>query len=207
MRKNITYNPDIRKVKDLVLEAIEETLIELDVEMVSLKAESILNKLSHKKDFGPYLNRDVVKPETFDAIAKRKIYVERINRLKSEAFTIIDTDDFRVFKTVCKTLNLDIALIRTPFKQHDYADARKMIAYIFHRYFKYGVLKTGIIMNKDHSTITHAVKKHRDFMETDPQYARKFYAIIGKIREDLSDILGTATSEEEAYLKTLMGKR
>jgi hypothetical protein len=207
MRKNLNYNPETRKVKSLVLEAIEETLIQLDYEAVALKAEAILNKLSHKKDFGPYLNRDVVKPEQVDAITKRKKYTERVNRLKSEILGQIDVNDFRVFKVVCDSLGLDIKLIRTSFKQGDYADGRKMIAYIFNRYFKYGVSKTGIIMNKDHSTIIHAVRKHKDYMDTDKQYSRKFYGIMSKIREQLSDILETSNSEEEAYLKTLMNKK
>jgi hypothetical protein len=78
-----------------------------------------------------------------------------------------------------------------------------MIAYIFNRYFRYGVTKTGVLMNKDHSTVIHAVRKHEQFMQIDKQYARRFYNVMTTIKENLSDILELTPSQEKEYLKVL----
>lgn len=201
------HKPESRKVRELVMEAIQETLEELQVEMSSLKLESIMTRLSRRSSFGPYLNKEVIKPEKLTAIIKREKHIERLNRLKSESIAFIqtneETNEFRVFKEVCVSLKLDLLLIRTGFREIEYADARKMIAYIFNRYFKYGVSKTGTIMNKDHSTIIHAVKKHEHFMQTDKQYARKFYKVMTRVKENLSDIVDITPSQEREYLNAL----
>jgi chromosomal replication initiation ATPase DnaA len=197
------YKPESRKVKSLVEEAIQETLNELDIEMSGLKLEFIMSRLSQRSSFGPYLNREVVKPEKPDAVIKRQKYTERLNRLKSENIDLIQTDDFRVFREVCTSLQLDVRLIRTGYRETAYADARKMIAYIFNRYFRYGVTKTGVLMNKDHSTVIHAVRKHEQFMQIDKQYARRFYNVMTTIKENLSDILELTPSQEKEYLKVL----
>jgi chromosomal replication initiation ATPase DnaA len=162
-----------------------------------------MSRLSQRSSFGPYLNREVIKPEKPNAIIKRQNYNERLNRLKSENIDLIQTDDFRVFREVCTSLQLDVRLIRTGYRETAYADARKMIAYIFNRYFRYGVTKTGVLMNKDHSTVIHAVRKHEQFMQIDKQYARRFYNVMTTIKENLSDILELTPSQEKEYLKVL----
>lgn len=201
--KDGKYKPESKKVRELVIEAVQETLNELQVEMSSLKLESIMSRLSQRSSFGPYLNRDVIKPEKLDAVIKRQKYTERLNRLKSENIGSIKANDFRLFREVCTSLDLDVSLIRTSFRETQYADARKMIAYIFNRYFRYGVTKTGTLMNKDHSTIIHAVRKHEHFMQIDRQYARKFYNVMSRVKENLSDILELTPSQEKEYLDAL----
>lgn len=197
------YKPESKKVRELVIETVQETLNELQVEMSSLKVESIMSRLSKKSSIGPYLNRNVIKPEKLNAVIKREKYTERLSRLKSENIGSIKANDFRVFREVCASLDLDVSLIRTSFREIQYADARKMIAYIFNRYFRYGVSKTGTLMNRDHSTVIHAVRKHENFMRIDKEYACKFYNVMSRVKENLSDILELTPSQEKEYLNAL----
>jgi chromosomal replication initiation ATPase DnaA len=201
--KDENYKPESKKVKSLVEEAIQETLNELNVEMSSLKVESIMNRLSQRSSFKPYLNTELIKPEKPEAVIKRKKYTDRLNRLKKQSANVIYTTDFRVFEEVCTSLKLEVRLIRTGYRKTEYADARKMIAYIFNRYFRYGVSKIGILMNKDHTTIIHAIRKHEQFMKIDKQYARNFCEIMCTIKVNLSDILELTPSQEKEYLKIL----
>ena len=133
MIKRNKEQPKSRKVKYIIEEVIMDTLLTLDQddEMIALRAESIFNEISNKKSIKPYLSRDVVRLEEFTSLEKKQYYAERLERLRRQPVARIDEQDDKIFDIVCNHFKLDNHLIRTSFKQTDYADARKMVSYIF----------------------------------------------------------------------------
>lgn len=209
MIKRNKEQPKSRKVKYIIEEVIMDTLLELvkEEEMLSLKAEAIFEKISKKKSIKPYLTRDVVRLEEFTSLEKKQYYADRLVRLKNQVLSKLSDNEHKVFYLTCKHLELDEDLIRTGFRETEYTDARKMISYIFYNYFKYSLTKIAKIMNKDHSTIVHANRKHRELMSTDKIYARKFYDLTATLREAFPEELGECKNEEDAYIKSLSYKR
>lgn len=209
MIKRNKEQPKSRKVKYIIEEVIMDTLLTLDQDdkMIALRAESIFNEISNKKSIKPYLSRDVVRLEEFTSLEKKQYYAERLERLRRQPVARIDEQDDKIFDIVCNHFKLDSHLIRTSFKQTDYADARKMVSYIFYTYFNYTLTKIARIMNKDHSTIIHSNKKHRELMSIDKPYATKFYDLVSALREEFAEELGSCVNEEDAYSKSLMYKK
>jgi chromosomal replication initiator protein len=201
--------PKSRKVKYIIEEVIMDTLLKLDQddEMLALRAESIFNEISNKKSIKPYLTKDVVRLEEFTSLEKKEYYAKRLERLRTQPLARIEKQDCKIFDIVCDHFKLDNHLIRTSFKQTDYADARKMVSYLFYTYFKYTLTKIAKIMNKDHSTIIHSNRKHRELMSIDKSYANKFYDLVSALREEFPEELGSCANEEEAYLKSLKYKK
>jgi chromosomal replication initiation ATPase DnaA len=201
--------PKSRKVKYIIEEVIMDTLLKLDQddEMLALRAESIFNEISNKKSIKPYLTKDVVRLEEFTSLEKKEYYAKRLERLRTQPLARIEKQDCKIFDIVCDHFKLDNHLIRTSFKQTDYADARKMVSYLFYTYFKYTLTKIARIMNKDHSTIIHSNRKHRELMSIDKSYANKFYDLVSALREEFPEELGFCANEEEAYLKSLKYKK
>jgi chromosomal replication initiation ATPase DnaA len=201
--------PKSRKVKYIIEEVIMDTLLKLDQddEMLALRAESIFNEISNKKSIKPYLTKDVVRLEEFTSLEKKEYYAKRLERLRTQPLARIEEQDCKIFDIVCDHFKLDNHLIRTSFKQTDYADARKMVSYLFYTYFKYTLTKIARIMNKDHSTIIHSNRKHRELMSIDKSYANKFYDLVSALREEFPEELGSCANEEEAYLKSLKYKK
>lgn len=201
--------PKSRKVKYIIEEVIMDTLLKLDQddEMLALRAESIFNEISNKKSIKPYLTKDVVRLEEFTSLEKKEYYAKRLERLRTQPLARIEEQDCKIFDIVCDHFKLDNHLIRTSFKQTDYADARKMVSYLFYTYFKYTLTKIAKIMNKDHSTIIHSNRKHRELMSIDKSYANKFYDLVSALREEFPEELGSCANEEEAYLKSLKYKK
>jgi chromosomal replication initiation ATPase DnaA len=201
--------PKSRKVKYIIEEVIMDTLLKLDQddEMLALRAESIFNEISNKKSIKPYLTKDVVRLEEFTSLEKKEYYAKRLERLRTQPLARIEKQDCKIFDIVCDHFKLDNHLIRTSFKQTDYADARKMVSYLFYTYFKYTLTKIARIMNKDHSTIIHSNRKHRELMSIDKSYANKFYDLVSALREEFPEELGSCANEEEAYLKSLKYKK
>ena len=205
MKDRIKEQPKSRKVKFIIEEVIMDTLLELvkEDEMLSLKAESIFNKISNKKSIKPYISRDVVRLEEFTSLEKKQYRADRILRIKRQPVSKISDDEFKLFHLACKHLKLDESLIRTTFKETEYTDARKMIGYIFHTYFKYSLTKIAKMMNRDHSTIVHSNRKHKELMSADRLYARKFYELTSFLREAFPEELGNCKNEEDSYIKSL----
>jgi hypothetical protein len=195
---------ELRSVKSILEEVIVETLLYLDpeTEMASLKADPILNKIIKKPSIEPYVEKSVAKKQNVEFSQKEK-HLKRIDVLLNETLPKIEKEEYRVFHIVAETLNLNVHLLRSSYKDREYVDARKMVAYILTRYFNYSSKRAGKTLNRDHSTVLYAVWSHRDYMETDAIYARKFFEVITNVRKELGEVIDFDTDERAAYVETL----
>jgi hypothetical protein len=196
---------ETRRLRSIVEDVIKITISEIDpnYEMASLKAEAIMGKLVNISNISPYLNKEMINPLRTGKVKTKETRRIRIEEIIHNDFTKLTSDEYKVFTSACTILNLRLDLIRTPFKQTDYSDARKMIAYIFTRYFNYNTIRTGTVMRKDRTTILHCVDKHKDMMETDKTYLKSFFAIINDLRETTPNIFKSEVTEYDEYMKSL----
>jgi len=189
--KNLMKPIDFKYVNDLVKSIIQETILKLDPEeeMASLKAEKIYAELVRKAAFGPYIYGKIYKKQKLTMWNRRKEYFDRLERLNSITLGKLSNNDEKILNNVTKELQVDKDLLRRGFRQVDYTDARKMLCFIYYKFMGYTLTRVGSILNRDHSTVIHAITSHEDLVETDKRYRTKFYNVLQIIKSKASDLI------------------
>lgn len=189
--KNLMKPIDFKYVNDLVKSIIQETILKLnpEEEMASLKAEKIYAELVRKAAFGPYIYGKIYKKQKLTMWNRRKEYFDRLERLNSITLGKLSNNDEKILNSVTKELQVDKDLLRRGFRQVDYTDARKMLCFIYYKFMGYTLTRVGSILNRDHSTVIHAITSHEDLVETDKRYRTKFYNVLQIIKSKLPDLI------------------
>lgn len=63
--------------------------------------------------------------------------------------------------------------------------ARRVYMVILHIYFDYKLVKTGLKLARDHSTVIHAIQVHDNLLQSDPKYRMQFKKILEELREQI----------------------
>lgn len=189
--KNLMKPIEFKYVNDLVKSIIQETIVKLnpEEEMASLKAEKIYAELVRKAAFGPYIYGKIYKKQKLTIWNRRKEYFDRLERLNSITLGKLSNNDEKILNNVSKELQVDKDLLRRGFRQVDYTDARKMLCFIYYKFMGYTLTRVGSILNRDHSTVIHAITSHEDLVETDKRYRTKFYNVLQIIKSKASDLI------------------
>lgn len=189
--KNLMKPIDFKYVNDLVKSIIQETIVKLDLEeeTASLKAEKIYAELVRKAAFGPYIYGKIYKKQKLTIWNRRKEYFDRLERLNSIILGKLSNNDEKILNSVSKELQVDKDLLRRGFRQVDYTDARKMLCFIYYKFMGYTLTRVGSILNRDHSTVLHAITSHEDLVETDKRYRTKFYNVLQIIKSKLPELI------------------
>ena len=82
----------------------------------------------------------------------------------------------RIIATVSRLTDVPISKIRGATKTNEIVTARRVAMVLIHSLNDYTLTTIGSAFKKDHATVYHALKKHQDFMDTDPGY-KDFYNI------------------------------
>ena len=82
----------------------------------------------------------------------------------------------RIIATVFRLTDVPISKIRGKRKTNEIVTARRIAMVLIHSLNDYTLTTIGSAFKKDHATVHHALKKHQDFMDTDPGY-RDFFSI------------------------------
>lgn len=196
---------ETRNMDDLVKEVILETLKEVHVEEMSLAltTDGIYSKLSRRANIEPYLKNQLIKREKFTVWSRRKEYIERMERINNIPLGKIPPVDNRIITTIANELSVDYTLLRKDFRETDYVDTRKILAYIFRKYMGYNLTKIGCLLGKHHSTIVSALMKHNELVEYDKGYRSKFHKSVRVVQEKLNDIIDVTNIEEHLKLENL----
>jgi len=124
----------------------------------------------------------------------------------------------RIIATISRLTDVPISKIRGKLKTNEVVTARRVAMVLIHSLNDYTLTTIGSAFKKDHATVYHALKKHRDFIDTDPGY-RDFYNIcattvgVDKISDSKNkdDIIAKLAQrvdyleqENEEYKKTLI---
>jgi len=123
----------------------------------------------------------------------------------------------RIIATISRLTDVPISKIRGKLKTNEIVTARRVAMVLIHSLNDYTLTTIGSAFKKDHATVYHALKKHQDFIDTDPGY-RDFYNIcattvgVDKISDSKNkdDIIAKLAQrvdyleqENEEYKKTL----
>lgn len=80
----------------------------------------------------------------------------------------------RIIATVSRLTDVPISKIRGKLKTNEIVTARRIAMVLIHSLNDYTLTTIGSAFKKDHATVYHALKKHQDFMDTDPGYSDFF---------------------------------
>jgi len=86
----------------------------------------------------------------------------------------------RIIATVSRLTDVPISKIRGKRKTNEIVTARRIAMVLIHSLQDadgnndYTLTTIGSAFKKDHATVYHALKKHQDFMDTDPGYSDFF---------------------------------
>lgn len=102
---------------------------------------------------------------------------------------VIDTrptykGDFLIFadsiiNVLCRYFDLNVEKFKNKGRKRHYCDVRNMFtAYIKETYGNQITLTAiGQVVNRDHATVIHYLKKHKELMDCDPEYQSKYLAV------------------------------
>jgi len=137
------------EVFDFIIENVTDNVRDLEGVLVSLMANSLINKV----EIDMALARRVVKQVVGESIISRQLTIEMI------------------LDAVCKYFNLDKALIHTASRKQEIVQARQITMYLAKLHTAYSYAHIGkIVGGKDHATVVHACKTVKDQIEINKAY-------------------------------------
>ena len=78
-----------------------------------------------------------------------------------------------LIESVAKTFDVTAEQVKSPTRERDVVDARKICAYLLNQKRKFTTTKTGQLLNRDHSSIIYLVKQAEALMEVDKDFKEK----------------------------------
>lgn len=85
---------------------------------------------------------------------------------------------------ICDKLEIEEDMVRSRVRTSKLVHARFFYSFLCHNYYKMGVARIGKNLKLDHSTIIHAIKKHIDYCETEPEYLKQFISVCRSINHE-----------------------
>lgn len=102
-------------------------------------------------------------------------------------------DELTVLITIAAQCKVEIADILSRSRKDEVVDARRIYIVILYVYFNYKLVKTGLRVDRDHTTIIHSVAAHDDLVSTNNGYREKFRKVLQALYEVMPEILDQGT--------------
>ena len=175
-------------VHDIVKEALDLALKDLKVE--ALVQEGVWNRMKSKTKYSAYYQKRVAITTPEEAAAKRlatfyrsqetKINLKKYNELEQSILSI-----------VCRVHKVNIEDFVRLRRGRELVDARFQFSAILRLQFYYTYTKIAELLSKDHSSIIHAIGKHKDFFETIGSYKSQYVKVLNEIEKTYPGLLNT----------------
>lgn len=189
-------------VHDIVKEALALALKDLNVE--PLVQEGVWNRTRNASKYSKYYSRNVSIVTSEEAAAKRlatfqksqqtKVNVRKFNELEQSILSI-----------VCRVHKVDIEDFVRLRRGRELVDARFQFAAVFRLQFYYTLSKVAGLLSKDHSSIIHAIKKHKDFYDTISSYKSQYVKVLNEIEKEYPGILNTTLNPNIILVENRVG--
>jgi chromosomal replication initiation ATPase DnaA len=111
-------------------------------------------------------NRTFPKEKKKELKRKFEVEIEYLNSLKS------DPKEKLLFMFIERELGINKKKLLEANRKQDLCDIRRAVCVILHEDYSYP--KCGMILNRDHSTITHQCMKHKELYGRDKKYTDIF---------------------------------
>lgn len=92
--------------------------------------------------------------------------------------TVKSTDKASIVDFVANELNIDSMKLKKPDRNRIYVQARNMCYFILLHHLGMTCVSIGQYFNRDHTTVLHGLKMHKNDYETTPSYKEKYDEIV-----------------------------
>jgi chromosomal replication initiator protein len=151
-----------QEIKEYICSYIKNNIRELEGVVISLVAQSTLNK----KEIDMKLVKDVIRQ--FISPEDREISVENIKQL------------------VARHFNLPVEKLHSKTRMREVVMARQLSMYLAKNYTNSSLKAIGDSFGgRDHSTVIHSLKTVQDIMDTDILFKDKVNALVKKVQSTL----------------------
>jgi chromosomal replication initiation ATPase DnaA len=151
--------------------------------------EVILTELAKNKEIRS------IKSKTVAVIPKQKV-------IKPVIPTNITLLELKISQIFCEIHKVNIDNIYSHSRKRTHVDARMQLVSFLYFYREYTYSDVGRLMNKDHSTIIHNVKKHQDLIETNGIYTHSFYRALETLKEEMPELfVQDEEKKQEMYVE------
>jgi len=148
------------EVLEYIASHITNNVRELEGALVSLLAQSMLNKKEITLDLASKLVNKLVKN------SRRELSIEYIS------------------KVVCDYFNIPVDYLQAKTRKREIVQARQITMYFSKNMTKYSLASIGAqIGNKDHATVLHACKTVNNLLETDKKFRLQLQEIENKLKK------------------------
>jgi hypothetical protein len=92
---------------------------------------------------------------------------------------------------ICRVHKVNVEDFVRLRRGRELVDARFQFAAVFRLQFYYTLSKIGFLLSKDHSSIIHSIKKHKDFYDTVSSYKAQYVKVLNEIEKEYPGLLNT----------------
>jgi hypothetical protein len=172
----------MQTVRDCIKESIKHTLKSVG-ESVLLEERMYTDFVRENKLTKTHLDR-LLDPGLYKIKKDKKVFLNVPEP---------NEDELTVLITIASQCKVEIADILSRSRKDEVVDARKIYIVILYVYFNYKLVKTGLRVDRDHTTIIHSVASHDDLVSTNNGYREKFRKVLQALYEVMPEILDQGT--------------
>lgn len=189
-------------VHDIVKEALALALKDLNVE--PLVQEGVWNRTRNASKYSKYYSRRVSIVTSEEAAAKRLATFQKSQETKVNLRKFNELEQ-SILSIVCRVHKVDIEDFVRLRRGRELVDARFQFAAIFRLQFYYTLSKIAGLLSKDHSSIIHAIKKHKDFYDTISSYKSQYVKVLNEIEKEYPGALNTTLNPNIILVENRVG--
>jgi hypothetical protein len=189
-------------VHDIVKEALALALKDLNVE--PLVQEGVWNRTRNASRYSKYYSKRVSIVTSEEAAAKRLATFQKSQETKVNLRKFNELEQ-SILSIVCRVHKVDIEDFVRLRRGRELVDARFQFAAIFRLQFYYTLSKIAGLLSKDHSSIIHAIKKHKDFYDTISSYKSQYVKVLNEIEKEYPGALNTTLNPNIILVENRVG--
>ena len=189
-------------VHDIVKEALDLALKDLKIE--ALVQESVWIKMKSKTKYSNYYQRRVTITSPEEAAAKRLARFNASQKTKTNLRKFTELEQ-SVLSIVCRVHKIKIEDFLKVRRGRELVDARFQFAAVLRLQFYYTFTKIAFLLGKDHSSIIHSIKQHKDFYDTISSYKALYIRVLNEIEKDYPGLLNTTLNPNIILVESRAG--
>lgn len=189
-------------VHDIVKEALDLALKDLKIE--ALVQESVWIKMKSKTKYSNYYQRRVTITSPEEAAAKRLARFNASQKTKTNLRKFTELEQ-SILSIVCRVHKIKVEDFLKVRRGRELVDARFQFAAVLRLQFYYTFTKIAFLLGKDHSSIIHSIKQHKDFYDTISSYKALYIRVLNEIEKDYPGLLNTTLNPNIILVESRAG--
>lgn len=189
-------------VHDIVKEALDLAFEDLKVE--ALVQDGVWNRMKRNTQYSNYYKKRVSLADPVSTKAKRLATFKRSQETKTNLRKFSELEQ-SILSIVCRVHKIKVEDFIKVRRGRELVDARFQFAAILRLQFYYTFSKIAFLLGKDHSSIIHSVKQHKDFYDTISSYKALYVRVLNEIEKDYPGLLNTTLNPNIILVESRVG--